>query len=337
MDEKTVSLRQIAQEAGVSVATVSRVIHKNGRFSKETEERVQAVIDRYHYSPDISAQSMRTKRVPAVGILYPDLANQHLADIVKLLEERLFDLGYATFVCGTRGDPAREEAYIKTLTQHKVSGMIFLFGAREDQREILGDLPKVYIGRTPSYLQLMDDCTVVIETDHVKSGYMAAEHLLKKGCKRILFPTRIPYATNLIQGREEGFLRALTAYGIENPEQFVVPAGVLKEEEGYNWTKQCIADGRQFDGICANTDRFAIGCVRALMEENFRVPEDVKVIGHDDLLIASYNLKRLTTIRDPIEEFCALAIDSLIGMMEGEMPTCNHYVLQGSVIERETT
>ena len=103
-EEKPVSLRQIAQIAGVSVATVSRVIHNNGRFSKETEARVREVIERYHYSPDITAQSMRTKRVPAVGILYPDLVSQHLAEIVVQLEERLFDLGdMLQFICGTRG------------------------------------------------------------------------------------------------------------------------------------------------------------------------------------------------------------------------------------------
>lgn len=109
-EEKPVSLRQIAQIAGVSVATVSRVIHNNGRFSKETEARVREVIERYHYSPDITAQSMRTKRVPAVGILYPDLVSQHLAEIVVQLEERLFDLGYATFICGTRGNAALHQA-----------------------------------------------------------------------------------------------------------------------------------------------------------------------------------------------------------------------------------
>mgnify|MGYP002563005934 CR=1 FL=1 len=178
--EKPISLREIAQIAGVSVATVSRVIHKNGRFSKETEARVREVIERYHYSPDITAQSMRTKRIPAVGILYPDLANQHLAEIVVDLEERFFDLGYATFICGTRGNAAREEAYIQLLRQHKVSGLIFLFGARVDHRAEIGPLPKVYIGRTPSYLQDLDDRTVVIETDHVHSGYMAANHLLER-------------------------------------------------------------------------------------------------------------------------------------------------------------
>ena len=81
-ESKVISLREIAQMAGVSVATVSRVIHKNGRFSKETEERVRKIIEEYHYSPDITAQSMRTKRVPAVGILYPDLANQHHTQIM---------------------------------------------------------------------------------------------------------------------------------------------------------------------------------------------------------------------------------------------------------------
>lgn len=337
-ENKPVSLREIAQIAGVSVATVSRVIHKNGRFSKETEARVQEVIDRYHYSPDITAQSMRTKRVPAVGILYPDLASQHLSEIVVQLEERLFDLGYATFICGTRGNPEREEAYIKLLQQHKVSGMIFCYGVHEDKRDVIGPLPKVYIGRTPTYLQLLDDWTVVIETDHVKTGYMSASHLLDKGCRHILFPTHSKLTTNLLKGREEGFMRALTERGIPNPERYkVIVDGTQNEENGYRSTLQWLAEGREFDGICANNDRFAIGCLRALIEKGVAVPEQVRVIGHDDTLFASYNLKRLTSIRDPIEEFCNLAIDSLIGMMEGQVPACNHYVLQGSVIERETT
>ena len=336
-ENKPVSLREIAQIAGVSVATVSRVIHKNGRFSKETEERVRSVIEKYHYSPDITAQSMRTKRVPAVGILYPDLANQHHAQIVVKLEERLFDLGYATFICGTRADPMREEAYIKTLQQHKVSGMIFLFGAREDQRDILGALPKVYIGRTPGYLQLLDDRTVVIETDHYKSGYMAASHLLEKGCRNILFPTIRPTVTNMLKGREEGFAHALMEHGIADPQQHMVVVGGFREAVGYESTKQWLREGRKFDGICANTDRVAIGCMRALMEAGISVPDQVRIIGHDDMPFGSYTAKPLTSIRDPLEEFCDLAIDSLICMMDGQTPKCNHYVLQGSVVERETT
>lgn len=102
-EEKPVSLRQIAQIAGVSVATVSRVIHNNGRFSKETEARVREVIERYHYSPDITAQSMRTKRVPAVGILYPRSGQSASGGDRRSAGERLFDLGYATFICGHAG------------------------------------------------------------------------------------------------------------------------------------------------------------------------------------------------------------------------------------------
>ncbi len=337
-ENKPISLREIADIAGVSVATVSRVIHNNGRFSKETEERVRSVIRKYNYSPDITAQSMRTKRVPAVGILYPNLQNQHLSEIVMQLEERLFDLGYATFICCTRGTPEREAAYITRLQHHKVSGMIFCFGARTDQREVLGSVPKVFIGRTPSYLQLVDDATVVIETDHVKTGYMSASHLLEKGCRRILFPTYADLSTNMLVGREEGFYRALRERGIENPEQYkVILDGPQNEENGYRFTLQWLDEGRKFDGICCNNDRFAVGCMRALIQRGISVPEQVRVIGHDDTTLAKYNLKPVTSIRDPIDEFCNLAIDSLVGMMDGQKPACNHYVLQGSVIQREST
>lgn len=336
-ENKPTSLRQIAEIAGVSVATVSRVIHKNGRFSKETEERVQRVIDQYQYSPDITAQSMRTKRIPAVGILYPDLANQHLAEYVVQLEEQLFDLGYATFICGTRGRSGREEAYIKLLLQHKVSGMIFLYGAFEDHRQLIGNLPKVYIGRTPTYLQQLDDRTVVIETNHEESGYIATKHLLDRGCHNILFPTRRPLITNMLQGREVGFTRALREHGIEDAQPYVKVVDTLNEQGGYNSTKQWLQEGVKFDGICAANDRFAIGCMRALIEAKVDIPGQVRVIGHDDMLFASYNVMPLSSIRDPQEAICSKAIDSLVAMMDGEKPQCNRFVLQGSVIQRETT
>ena len=101
--------------------------------------------------------------------------------------------------------------------------------------------------------------------------------------------------------------------------------------------KKWLDEGREFDGICANNDRFAIGCLRALMEAGVSIPDRVRVIGHDDMLFARYNLKRLSSVRDPIDEFCDLTIESMVQMMDGKTPEQNHYVLKGSVVERETT
>lgn len=216
--------------------------------------------------------------------------------------------------------------------------MIFLYGARVDHRAEIGPLPKVYIGRTPEYLmEEPGENTVVIEPDHVHSGYIAARHLLEKGCRNILFPTRRPLLTNLLRGREEGFARAMAEFGVQNPEKNLCIVDGFHEENGYCNAKKWLDEGREFDGICANNDRFAIGCLRALMEAGVSIPDRVRVIGHDDMLFARYNLKRLSSVRDPIDEFCDLTIESMVQMMDGKTPEQNHYVLKGSVVERETT
>lgn len=332
-----ISLKRIAELAGVSVATVSRVIHKNGRYSKETEERVRAVIEEYSYTPDIAAQSMRTKRVPAIGILYPDLSNQHYSRIVMLIEEKLFDLGYTTFICGTRGDGEREAAYIRQLRQHKVSGLIFLFGAFTDNLSETAGLPKVYIGRTPDYLHESERMCVVIESDHERAGYLACSHLLRSGCSHPLIARPRNIKTALMRGRAQGFAAALAQKGMQMGEQYELLADNLSMESGYVTTKQCLASGRAFDGIYANNDRFAVGCVRALTEAGVRIPEQVKIMGHDDSAWAIYNALAITSMRDPIEEYSRIAVEELIRMMDGMAPERAQYVLPTQVVRRETT
>lgn len=161
--------------------------------------------------------------------------------------------------------------------------------------------------------------------------------MLEKGCRNILFPTRRPLLTNLLRGREEGFARAMAEFGVHNPEKNLCIVDGFHEENGYCNAKKWLDEGREFDGICANNDRFAIGCLRALMEAGVSIPDRVRVIGHDDMLFARYNLKRLSSVRDPIDEFCDLTIESMVQMMDGKTPEQNHYVLKGSVVERETT
>ena len=129
----------------------------------------------------------------------------------------------------------------------------------------------------------------------------------------------------------------MAEFGIQEPEKHLGIVDGFHEENGDRNAKKWLSEGREFDGICANNDRFAIGCLRALMEAGVSIPEQVRVIGHDDMLFARYNLKRLSSVRDPIDEFCDLTIESMVRMMDGKAPEQNHYVLKGSVVARETT
>ena len=158
--EKAKSIKEIAKLAGVSTATVSRVINQNGRFSRETEERVRRVIRENDYIPNMSAKGLRTSRTRVVGIIVPDITNPHFANLVLHLEMDLFRRGYSCLICNTNESEELESKHIQSLTAQNVSGIVLISGMRN--YEELGDLPVVYVDR-PSNSQ--DKEEVMIESD----------------------------------------------------------------------------------------------------------------------------------------------------------------------------
>ena len=182
---KKYSLKDIAILSGVSVATVSRVINDNGRFSEETRQKVLKVIEETGYKMNYNAKSLRMNRSFSIGILVPDISNYFFSDVVQKIEEILFDKGYSTIICNTARSQAKETAYLKMLEGKGVDGLVVISGAEAfdfDYSSNEKHIPYICIDREP---KTRED-TVFISSNHYQGAFEATEELIHVGCKHPL-------------------------------------------------------------------------------------------------------------------------------------------------------
>ena len=333
--QKKVSIKDIARLSGVSVATVSRVINRNGRFSEETRKRVEAVIQEYHYTTDMTGKSLRENRTHTIGVIVPDITNELFATIVLELEKYFFDQGYSVLICNTNEEDKKEAAYFKILESKSVDGIICISGSEDLPEHIVSSgIPIVCIDRKPKG----KSDAVYVESDHYLGGYIATETLIRKGCKNILILSR-QRALSVNTQRLSGYLDALKDYGMPTlPEQIV---GLSDDAPNFQGAKDRVfymaKKGLSFDGIFATNDWRAYGALVALQQNHIAVPEQVKIVGFDGSSVAEYCYPAITTIQQNKRELALRASQALLDQMEGKPAAESRIVLPVALIERGTT
>ncbi|MEN0664592.1 LacI family DNA-binding transcriptional regulator [Caldifermentibacillus hisashii] len=296
-----ISMKEIAKLCDVSVATVSRVINNNGRFSEETRKKVLDTIEKYQYNTNTVAKALRMKKSNTIGIIVPDISNEFFSTIVHGVESFFFEKGFSTIICNTGKSKEKEKVYLKTLDSKMVDGLICISGQEEIEASLLSrNIPIVTMDRRPK----MTNNLAIIESDHSQGGYLATKHLIEKGCKNIIILTKKNRLSPDID-RMEGYKEALTEYGIPFTLQSIVettdhPKGNF--EAAREAIRQELESGRTFDGVFATNDWIALGVVKALSDFGKKVPDDVKVVGFDDITIVKYIETPLTTIRHDVEK-----------------------------------
>lgn len=335
MQKNDVSIKEIAKLSHVSIATVSRVINSNGRFSRETEERVKRIIDEYNYVPSMLAKGLRINKVQIVGIIVPDITNEFFARMTLEIQKNLFDQGYSTIICNTNELKDIEQRHVMMLRAQKVSGLVYISSEYTDDKNLLINIPTVYIDRKPPFSN-KNDSYVFIESDNVQGGYMATSELLNKGCRNIAI-IMYKHKISSHNGRYAGYQKAISEGGQSIDDRLRIEVDEVSPLCAYEKTKLLIKSGVEFDGIFCNTDLLAVGAIRALDECGIRIPEDVKVIGFDDISISECNFKPITSVRQPISEIGRLAVVTLIAMANGEKITDHHYLLPVELIRRSSS
>ena len=329
--EKAKSIKEIAKLAGVSTATVSRVINQNGRFSRETEERVRRVIRENDYIPNMSAKGLRTSRTRVVGIIVPDITNPHFANLVLHLEMDLFRRGYSCLICNTNESEELESKHIQSLTAQNVSGIVLISGMRN--YEELGDLPVVYVDR-PSNSQ--DKEEVMIESDNEEGGYLATRELIQSGCRHILILKSLGNDSNQF-ARYCGFRRALDEFKIKEERSLCINLKAVSMEEARESILFMLDREAKFDGIMSTTDTLAAGAVIALRERGLEVPKDILVTGFDDCQIAAACGPGITSVHQDIDQMSRMAAKLLFEMMHDGKQIHHHYRLPVSLTVRNST
>lgn len=311
-----VTIKDVAKQAGVSISTVSRVLNNSEHpVNTETKERIQAAIKELGFYPNAIARGLQANRTQTIGLILPDIANPYYPGIVRGVEDVAHDLGYTIILCNAERSKERTQKYLRVLRENRVDGIIFTGGgvvqdAQQGNFFEQDSMQAVVIGRHSSNLP-------AVQVDNVKAAREACEHFLSLGHRQIATVTG-PETSTTVRDRLEGYRRALAGQGIpENPEWIV--QGDFEVESGY-----AAAAGLEKLGsggitaIFVHNDLMAVGVMNALKEKGVRVPEDVAVVGFDDIPLASLVTPRLTTVAVPVYELGVTAMQVLVGLLAGQ-------------------
>lgn len=334
MDNKTLSLKQIAELAGTSTATVSRVINQNGRFSKETEKRVKDIIEKYDYQPNQIARSLRVSHTRVIGLLVPDIKNEFFASITKAVQKNLLLKNYMTLICSTNENVMEAKEQIQMLLGYKVSGIMYIGG--DDIIELM-DIPTVYIDRDPRDMNIeLDKQYVMIECDNIQGGYLAGHELVEKGARHIAV---VCYNRQLstIKKRIKGLRLALDEQSVGLNMEYILEAQEVSVAEGIRIAGQIMNRVPDVDGIFFTSDLLAVGAVNYFKKCRIKIPDQIKIVGFDDISAGIISTPKLTTIRQPVEELGYCASQCILEMIQKREIVQHRKRIPVKLIVRETT
>jgi LacI family transcriptional regulator len=335
MMNKQISIKEISELAGVSIATVSRIINKNGRYSKETEEKVQKIIARYNYVPNMVAKGLRTQKMTNIGIIIPDITNEFFVKLAYEIELNLFASGYGTFICNTNEDVELEQKRLQMMKVQNISGLIYISGGSSQAADTIRDIPTVFIDRTP-VTSLKDNQYILIESDNIQGGYLATKELLDKGCRNVIMLTDRRRLSSQAD-RIKGYQKAHEEAGIPFPENNIINLDKMDFNTALTCVTKLIEDGVSFDGIFASTDWLALGSHVALTRHGIAVPEQVKIVGYDDISIAEFNALPITTVHQQIDVIGKTAVKYLLQLLEDKPVEENMLKVPVYLVKRQST
>lgn len=327
------SIRQVAQAAGVSVATVSRVLNAKGPIRDETRRRVLETVERLGYVPHSAARSLSTRRTLSIGVLLPDLHGEFFSELIRGIDLAARRAGYHVLVSGSHSDPAEIQAVLQAL-HGRVDGMIVMTPATA-LAAAATRLPRgvpVVLLNSPGLPAEHDS----IRVDHRGGARSVTEHLLDLGHRRIAMICG-PAENADAADRLRGFLEAHAARGLE-PVSDLLVAGDFREDSGYRAGAILAGVAPRPTAIFAANDAMAIGCLAALRDRGLAVPADIALAGFDDIPIARYLTPALTSVRVAIAELGARALERLLGSIAAESDRSRHHeVVAATLVVRAST
>jgi LacI family transcriptional regulator len=311
------TISDVAEKAGVSIATVSRVINGTTPVAAETEQRVLDAISELAFVPRAAARVLASSRTETLGLLLPEIGGAFFSPLLRGIEAEAQAAGYDLLIHATSHiQHASTPVAHRPLGEHNTDGLL-VFTQSVDEKELARlralNFPAVLLYQTsPSDLNIP---SVTIEN---KSGAQRiVEHLIQvHNCRRIVF-LRGPEGNEDSEWRERGYRDALDAHGIVF-DPLLVGTGGFNEDEARTAMQELLIDGLDFDAVFGGDDDTAAGVIAALTQAGKRVPQDVAVVGFDDLPIARYLRPALTTVRAPTEQIGRESVRQLVRLINGQ-------------------
>jgi len=326
------SIKDVAKEAGVSIATVSRVLNDIDVVNEDTKIKVKDAISKLGYRPNIVARSLKTQKTKTLGIIIPDISNQFYPEIVRGAEDVANIYDYNIMLCNTDLDKEKEIEYLKILKEKMSDGILYMSNFLEDDiLQLLNELklPTVLIenkdstGRIPS-----------VSIDNEKASFDGVSYLIEKGNKKIAYIGADKSHNSVSASRYAGYEKALKEKKIIFDASLVCFSG-KKAKDGFNGVNK-ILDKSNIDAVFCTEDEVAMGVINGLRERGIKVPEQVDVIGFDNIYLSSIFYPKLTTVAQPMYDMGSVGMRMLIKLINNNELEIKNYILDHEIIERDS-
>lgn len=328
-----VTIKEVAQKAGVSVSTVSRVLTNNAPVKPETREEVQEAIKQLGYSPNAVARSLRKKVSRTIGLVIPDITNPFFPDIAKGVEDSAKEAGYHVILSNVGNDPQSEEEVIQLLRERQVDGVILV--SSSPVGTYLHKFHNEGMKIVTVDREFKDVEVDAVICDNVSGSYQATRHLIELGHQEIAIITG-PMELNITQDRLEGYKKALREKGLPVLERWIWKAG-FSFNQGYSITEENFEKENIPTAIFASSDIAAVAAISAIEKHGLKVPEDISVVGFDDIKLATLVKPTLTTVAQPTYEMGKQAVDLLVGGIKRGRKKAKRLVLPTKLVVRDST
>lgn len=322
------TIREVAKLAGVSPATVSRVMNGTANVDDEKRNRVLSAIEKTGFQPNQLARALFKNSSGLVGLIVPNIDNPFFSELARIIEEEAFNRGYHIVLCSSGNNTDKEQSNIRMLSQMKADGIILITNGEHTEQMLQEvDMPVVVVDR-----HMTDGGEIAfIESDHYRGGLLATQHLYDCGCKKIVC-LRGPQEFASGRLRFKGYKDVCKKYKLT--EMYIDTE--YSYESGLKSAELLLEKYPDVDGIVAANDIVAISTYKVLKSNGKRIPEDIQLVGFDDIRFSSLMTSELSTIRQPVSKMGKLAVDIICNYAE-DKPYEKEYILDVELIQRETT
>lgn len=327
------TMKDIAKLAGVSTSTVSHVINKTRYVSEEIAERVNRAATDLNYSPSALARSLKMNRTRTIGMLVTTSTNPFFGEVVKGVERSCYHQGYNLILCNTEGDDERMKSSIDTLLQKRVDGLLLMCSSLEGERmdvfDRYPDVPVVVMDWGP----ILFSCDKIQDNSY-QGGYLATRLLIECGHREIGCITG-PLIRNQAQMRYEGFKSAMNEAGLPIREPWIIESD-FECQGGYDAFMTMCSNGPLPEAIFVCNDMMAMGVLNAAHEKQIQVPEQLSLIGYDDIHIARFMSPALTTIHQPKYRLGKAAVETLLKRIEKQATDLQVVQIEPTLVVRQS-
>lgn len=330
--KKNITIRDVARESSLSIATVSRYLNGKGYLSEQSEKKIKDVMERLDYKPNEVARSLSNRKTNTIALIIPDITNPFFPELVVAIEGVARARGYSLFLINTEEEMLHSNGFWRSLESRFIDGLIL--GSFQFTGEVLKgmqnmNLPFVRIDRGAG-----EDEDNSFGVDNSEGAKLAVEHLIEVGCKKIAHisgPSTYPSSLERVKGYREAMNKYLPL------QEECIYEGDFSLESGQKLTKQLMSNHRDCDGIFFGNDLMAIGALKALKLMNIRVPQEIAIIGFDGIQLTEMVDPEISTIEQPIYELGKLATTHLIDMIEKKNEGSDYVKLDVHLRKREST